>query len=72
MQNLRKDAGLEITDRISLAVSAEGEVRRALESNLDYIRTETLATEVTWTEEEAGENLQLEDGASVWAQVTKI
>ena len=72
VQNLRKDAGLEITDRISLAVCAEGEVRRALESNLDYIRTETLATEVTWTEEEAGENLQLEDGASVWAQVTKI
>jgi hypothetical protein len=27
---------------------------------------------VTWTEDEAGENLQLEDGASVWAQVTKI
>ena len=72
VQNLRKDAGLEITDRISLTVSAEGEVRRALESNLDYIRTETLAMEVTWTEEEAGENLQLEDGASVWAQVTKI
>lgn len=72
VQNLRKDAGLEITDRISLAVCAEGEVRRALESNLDYIRTETLATAVTWTEEEAGENLQLEDGASVWAQVTKI
>ena len=72
VQNLRKDAGLDITDRISLTVSAEGELRRALESNLDYIRTETLATEVTWTEEEAGENLQLEDGASVWAQVTKI
>ena len=72
VQNLRKDAGLEITDRISLTVSAEGELRRALESNLDYIRTETLATEVTWTEEEAGENLQLEDGASIWAQVTKI
>ena len=72
VQNMRKDAGLDITDRILLAVAAQGEVRRALESNLDYIRTETLATEVTWTEGEAGENLQLEDGASVWAQVTKV
>ena len=43
VQNLRKDAGLEISDRIRLAVNAEEEIRRALEANLDYIRTETLA-----------------------------
>ena len=42
-----------------LAVNAGEEIRRALEANLDYIRTETLATEVTWTEDEAGEHLQL-------------
>jgi isoleucyl-tRNA synthetase len=71
VQNLRKDAGLDITDRIQLDVCAVGDIRRALEANLDYIRTETLATDVVWTEEEAGENLQLEDGASVWAQVHK-
>ena len=47
------------------------EIRRALEANLDYIRTETLADDVQWTEEESGEPLQLEDGASVWAQVEK-
>ena len=71
VQNLRKDAGLDITDRIRLDVCAVGDIRRALEANLDYIRTETLATDVVWTEAEAGENLQLEDGASVWAQVNK-
>ena len=71
VQNLRKDAGLDITDRIRLTVCAEDGIRGALEANLDYIRTETLATEVTWTEDEAGEHLQLEDGASVWAQVEK-
>jgi uncharacterized membrane protein len=62
---------LDISDRILLAVNAGEEIRRALEANLDYIRTETLATEVTWTEDETGEHLQLEDGASVWAQVEK-
>ena len=71
IQNLRKDAGLDITDRIRLSVTAGKEVRRALDANLDYIRAETLATDVLWTEAEAGENLQLEDGASVWAQVEK-
>ena len=71
VQNLRKDADLEITDRIHLTVHADDNIRRALEANLDYIRTETLADDVQWTEEESGEPLQLEDGASVWAQVDK-
>ena len=71
VQNLRKDADLEITDRIHLTVHADDNIRRALEANLDYIRTETLADDVRWIEEEAGEPLQLEDGASVWAQVDK-
>ena len=71
VQNLRKDAGLDITDRIRLTVCAEDGIRGALEENLDYIRTETLAEDVVWTEAETGENLQLEGGASVWAQVDK-
>ena len=72
VQNLRKDAGLEITDRIGLSLHADDNIRRALEANLDYIRTETLAMEVNWTGEAAGERLELEEGASVWAQVEKI
>ena len=69
IQNLRKDADLEITDRIDLTLHGEDDIRHVLEANLDYIRTETLASEVTWVEEEAGEHLMLEEGASVWAQV---
>ena len=71
VQNLRKDAGLEITDRIGLSLHADDNIRRALEANLDYIRTETLAMEVNWIGEAAGERLELEEGASVWAQVEK-
>jgi isoleucyl-tRNA synthetase len=72
VQNLRKDGGLDIADRISLTLSAASEIRSSLEANLDYIRTETLASEVTWTEAEVGESLQLEDSVLVWAQVTKV
>jgi isoleucyl-tRNA synthetase len=71
IQNLRKEAGLDITDRICLSVHARDDLRRSLEANLDYIRTETLAQNVEWTMEAAGEHLQLEEGASVWAQVIK-
>ena len=71
VQNLRKDAGLEITDRIGLSLHADDNIRRALEANLDYIRTETLAMEVNWIGDAAGERLELEEGASVWAQVEK-
>ena len=71
VQNLRKDAGLEITDRIGLSLHVDDNIRRALEANLDYIRTETLAMEVNWIGDAAGERLELEEGASVWAQVVK-
>ena len=71
IQNLRKDGGLEITDRIDLNLHAEGDIRRTIETNLDYIRAETLASNVNWTGKEVGEILQLEDGASIWAQVMK-
>ena len=71
IQNLRKDGGLEITDRIELNLHAEDDVRRTIETNLDYIRAETLASNVNWTGKEVGEILQLEDGASIWAQVMK-
>ncbi len=43
IQTLRKGSGLEITDRISLKVAGSEKLLRAVESNSDYIRQETLA-----------------------------
>jgi isoleucyl-tRNA synthetase len=45
VQNLRKDSGLEVTDRIRLSYSAEDTLALALESLRDYIMLETLAVE---------------------------
>jgi isoleucyl-tRNA synthetase len=50
VQNLRKEAGLEVTDRIKLAVAGEEELKKALNSFMDFVRSETLATQVTWAE----------------------
>jgi isoleucyl-tRNA synthetase len=46
VQRLRKDSGLEITDRIRLGVSGSAEVEIALLRFRDFIAEETLALEV--------------------------
>ena len=43
INNMRKDAGLEISDRIDLRFDAEGEAAAALRDFADYISQETLA-----------------------------
>jgi isoleucyl-tRNA synthetase len=44
VQDLRKAAGLEVADRIELAVRAEGELAAAVEAHRDHLLGETLAT----------------------------
>ena len=44
---MRKDAGLDISDRIELAYDAAGDVAAALVNFADFIRAETLATRLT-------------------------
>jgi isoleucyl-tRNA synthetase len=46
VQNLRKDSGLDVTDRILLAFDAPEGLREKLNSMIDYIRNETLAVRV--------------------------
>ncbi len=46
VQDARKTAGLEVTDRIALGVETSGEVADALAAHRDYVAAETLAIEV--------------------------
>jgi isoleucyl-tRNA synthetase len=46
VQDLRKEAGLAVSDRIELAVRAEGEVVEAVQAHRDYLLGETLAVEL--------------------------
>ncbi|MBT8098580.1 MAG: isoleucine--tRNA ligase [Gammaproteobacteria bacterium] len=45
VQDARKQAGLEVSDRIVLGISGSAAVDRALATHRDYIMTETLATD---------------------------
>lgn len=47
VQKLRKDSGLEVTDRITLQYGTTGPLRRALEAEKDYVMSETLALSMT-------------------------
>lgn len=50
VQSMRKEADFEVTQRITVAVRADAEMKAALEAHMDYVKNETLATEVTITE----------------------
>ena len=50
VQSMRKEADFEVTQRIVVTVAADAEMKAALEAHLDYVKNETLATEVTISE----------------------
>ena len=46
IQNLRKDSGFEVTDKIKVSVQKDGIIEEAIKSNEQYIKEETLAQEI--------------------------
>lgn len=50
IQNLRKESGFEVTDKIDIKILKDGLVENAVSSNEDYIKTETLTAELNFEE----------------------
>ncbi len=48
VNDLRRQAGLALDDRIHLLVEAEGDLRRAVEAHRDHLMAEVLATEISF------------------------
>tara|TARA_B100000029_G_scaffold396679_1_gene394773 strand:- start:171 stop:656 length:486 start_codon:yes stop_codon:yes gene_type:complete len=46
VQNLRKDADLNVTDRIKVYTETDGDLADAIEVHADYIKAETLAVDI--------------------------
>ncbi|AUP79741.1 isoleucine--tRNA ligase [Flavivirga eckloniae] len=46
IQNLRKDSGFEVTDRIDVMLQKDDNVINAVNANMTYIKTETLTNEL--------------------------
>ncbi|MBT8264693.1 MAG: isoleucine--tRNA ligase, partial [Muriicola sp.] len=58
IQNLRKESGFEVTDKIDIKVLKDGFVEKAIESNINYIKAETLTAELNLEE-------RLESGTAI-------
>jgi isoleucyl-tRNA synthetase len=66
VQDLRKSAGLAVSDRIELAVAAGGEVAAAVDAHQDYLRGETLAVALHRAPRDGGASARLDlDGQEV-------
>ena len=70
IQNMRKDAGLEITDRIAIKVSPNDSIAKAIANYEDYVKTQVLADSIS-VEDNAGTDVEFDDFV-VRIQVTKI
>ena len=46
VQSMRKEADFEVTQRIVVTVACDAEMKAALETHLDYVKNEVLATEL--------------------------
>lgn len=60
IQNMRKEGGLEITDRIAVSVSPNQRIEEAVKGFGDYIKTQVLADKLT-VEENDGKLVELDD-----------
>ncbi|MBV7441778.1 isoleucine--tRNA ligase [Weeksellaceae bacterium TAE3-ERU29] len=67
IQNLRKDSGLEVTDRIIIELQETPEIKKAVEENRDYIANETLADNI-----QLFNNVNIADVIEIDDIVTKI
>ena len=46
IQNIRKTSGFEVTDRIKIVILYDDRIARAVEKNIDYMKSETLANSI--------------------------
>ncbi len=64
VQNLRKETGLEVTDRIKITASGSANLKKAFEMFEDFISNETLAVSAEWVENLDG--VTIEAGNENW------
>ena len=59
IQNIRKDSGFEVTDKIKVQLQRSGELEEAIKNNEHYIMSETLTQELVF-EDEVKDGIEIE------------
>ena len=75
IQNLRKESGLEVTDKISVEIVKHSEINQAINNNKNYICLETLAGKLDLVEElkqNEGITVELENDVTILISITKL
>lgn len=75
IQNIRKDQGYEVTDRINISVMKQDVLKASVDANFDYICSETLTENLTFIDVISDANAQaieLEEGLTTQIVVTKV
>ncbi|MDA6071429.1 isoleucine--tRNA ligase [Flavobacterium sp. AC] len=62
IQNIRKDSGFEVTDKIKVQIKRSGILEEAILKNIDYIKSETLTDELVFVDAlENGTEIEFDD-----------
>jgi len=72
IQNLRKDSGFEVTDKIHLQIQKHDYVNLAVENFKEYIGSQTLASSIVLVDEVIGGKEELINEATVFIKVAKV
>lgn len=72
IQNIRKDTGFDVTDKIKVQLEANDEVSAAVNDFKDYIASQTLATAILLAAVPNGTVLDLDEGLNVKVSVEKV
>jgi len=60
VQAMRKEADFEVTQRISVTVSCDAEMKAAIEAHIDYVKAEILAVEFSFADGEGSPNRDID------------
>ncbi|HZQ87249.1 MAG TPA: isoleucine--tRNA ligase [Acidimicrobiales bacterium] len=74
VQDVRREVGLDVSDRIRLVLHAAGDVRAAVETHGDYVEEQTLAVELLFADDKMSDahRRELPDGRAVHIGVTRV
>lgn len=73
IQNIRKESGLEVTDKISVKILSNDIYNEAIETNSEYIRAQVLAGELIVTENlTEGHNVEIDENVTSVIHIQKL
>ena len=72
IQNMRKESGLDVTDRIHVHIAYHDKIEKAIAGHKDYVANEVLADEVSVKEGVGGEKVLVSEDLEVEIAIVKV